>query len=178
MKSIFAALILLSTVSFASEAPSAYYVAASILKDSGIDDATQISGTHIATERMGSEDQTTHILRFNRGQESYTCDYVFRAGALTFGHYAVEAEMRNCQNESGAVLRLNNDYTNDNGVVHFERLFFDNNSKFRPLTAQERQRFLSRTGRTFRDGPSIRIVNPQNTNRVILINEGQMIPIN
>lgn len=170
--------VIVATAAFAAEAPSAYYVAASILKDSGIDDATRVSGTHVGTEGFGSGDKTIHILRFHRGIHSYTCDYTFRASELSGDRFAVRAELKNCRNESENLFVLNNDYTNENGQTLFERVFFNNNRQFRPLNSEEQELFASRSRRTNSDESSIRVVNPQNTDRVIIFNEGQIIPLN
>jgi len=177
MKTLVTILMFISSTAFA-DAPTAYYVASSILKDSGIDDASNVSGTHVGSDRGGDVLNTTHILHFNHAGQSFTCDYEFSAQRIRQDHYVVEAELSGCRNDaSGAVLVLQNDYTSRSGVSTFRRLFFDNNSKFRPLSSEDRELAERRSDRAFRDG-AVRIVNPRGTDRIILFDGQSVIPIN
>jgi hypothetical protein len=125
------------TTAFA-DSPTLLQVAASVLKDSGFSEANHLSEIKVGVGREGLEDNTRHILNFHMPSGQYSCDMTFfKPVEVKQGNFLVQAQLDNCTDASGESISLNNDYTDAKGHTFFQRIFYDNNSKFRPMTEQE-----------------------------------------
>jgi len=138
--------LLLGSTSFA-ETPQPLKVAKTILADSGFSEAIRVSELQVGSARDGLEVHTRHMLQFhmppankaNVDGGNYSCDFTyFKPIELKNGNYLVQAQLDNCTNPSGEALNLKNDYTNSRGEAFFQRIFYDNNTQFRPLHDDEK----------------------------------------
>jgi len=136
-KTILLLSLLASTVSFA-EPPSAGNVFKSILKDSGLTALSQVTvEPRSANYETGTPETVLYRLRFTNGNKPYTCDASIDTSEIKAGEYNINAYIAECTGPAGSSVRLNNDYTDDRGTTVFNRVFYNNNTQFRPLNHEE-----------------------------------------
>jgi hypothetical protein len=140
MKKIILGFSMLLSASAFAQMPNAQKVVASILKDSGLNEVSQLK---LTTADINDDDFMTSSLykvSFVSHGSEINClanvDIIKRE--IKPGEYMVQATVDKCFDQTHfSLFKLNNDYTNKYGSSVFRRMFLDNNTRFRPLTAHE-----------------------------------------